>query len=86
MTTFLFIWASQLLSLFGAAMTRFGLTIWAYQQTGEATTLALMSFFNSASYVLFSPFAGPMVDRWSRKWVVALADAGAGQVPAREWD
>ena len=82
MSSFLLIWASQLFSIFGTGMTRFAVTIWAYQQTGKATTLALMGFFNTAAYVLFSPLAGVMADRWSRKWVVALADAGAGLVTA----
>lgn len=80
MTTFFLIWASQLFSIFGTGMTRFAVTIWAYQQTGKATTLALMGFFNTAAYVLFSPLAGVLADRWSRKWVVALADTGAGLV------
>lgn len=82
MSTFILIWASQLFSIFGTGMTRFAVTIWAYQQTGKATTLALMGFFNTAAYVLFSPLAGVMTDRWNRKWMVALADAGAGLVTA----
>lgn len=82
MPTFTLLWLGQLLSFFGTTMTRFGLTIWAYQQTGQATTLALLSFFNSGAYVLFSPLAGLVVDRWPRKWVIALADFGAGLVTA----
>lgn len=82
MKTFFWLWSSQLLSLFGTAMTRFAVTIWAYQQTGQVTTLALMGFFNSAAFVLFSPLGGVVSDRWSRKWVVALADLGAGLVTA----
>ncbi len=82
MNTFLAIWLSQLLSIFGSAMTRFAFTIWAYQQTGQATTLALMGFFNSAAYVLFSPLAGVIVDRYDRKRVIILADLGAGLVTA----
>ncbi len=80
MKTFLWIWLSQLLSIFGSAMTRFALIIWAYRQTGQATTLALMSFFNAGAYVLFSPLAGVLVDRHSRKWIMVLADIGAGLV------
>ncbi len=80
MKTFLWIWMSQLLSIFGSAMTRFALTIWAYRQTGQATTLALMSFFNAGAYVLFSPLAGVLVDRHNRKWIIVLADVGAGLV------
>ncbi|MBI4927278.1 MAG: MFS transporter [Anaerolineae bacterium] len=80
MATFIILWLGQLVSLFGTAMSRFGLTIWAYQQTGQVTTLALMGFFNSLAYVLFSPLAGVVADRYSRKWVIILADLGAGLV------
>ncbi len=82
MKTFVWLWTSQLLSIFGTAMTRFAVTIWAYQQTGQATTLALMGFFNSAAYVLFSPLAGVLSDRLNRKWVVAFSDLGAGLATA----
>ncbi len=82
MRTFFLLWLSQLFSIFGTAMTRFAVTIWAYQQTGKATTLALMGFFNSGAYVLASPLAGVLTDRWNRKWVVALADLGAGLTTA----
>jgi DHA3 family macrolide efflux protein-like MFS transporter len=78
MRTFILLWLGQAFSLFGTAMTRFGLTIWAYQQTGRVTTLALMGFFNAAAFVLFSPLAGVVTDRWPRKWVIALSDLGAG--------
>jgi MFS family permease len=78
MRTFVLLWLSQALSLFGTAMTRFGVTIWAYQQTGKVTTLALMGFFNTLAYVVFSPLAGVVADRWSRKWLIALSDFGAG--------
>ena len=67
MNIFIWIWFSQLLSIFGSAMTRFAFTIWAYRQTGQATTLALMGFFNTAAYAAFSPLAGVVVDRYSRK-------------------
>ena len=39
MRTFLTIWAGQLVSLLGTGMTRFALLIWAYRQTGAATTV-----------------------------------------------
>ena len=41
--TFTVIWFGQLASLLGTALTRFALLIWAYQQTGQATTLALLT-------------------------------------------
>ncbi len=76
--TFLVIWLGQLLSLTGSAMTRFALLIWAYQQTGEATTLALLGFFAFMPYVLVSPIAGVWVDRIDRRTIMLLSDVGSG--------
>jgi DHA3 family macrolide efflux protein-like MFS transporter len=78
MTGFTVIWAGQFVSLMGTSMTNFALTIWAWEQTGQATALALMQLFFFAPQVLMSPLAGALVDRWSRKRVMILSDAGAG--------
>jgi MFS family permease len=78
MSAFVVIWLGQLFSLLGTAMTRFALTIWAFQVTGEATALALVGFFSFAPVVLFSPIAGALVDRWNRKLVMILSDLAAG--------
>jgi MFS family permease len=76
--SFMVIWFGQLVSLLGTAMTRFALLIWAYQQTGQATTLALLGFFSFVPYILASPLAGVIVDRGNRRWVMLAADLGAG--------
>ena len=78
MQTFTLIWFGQFVSLVGTAMTRFALLIWAYQQTGEATTLALLGFFSFILYVVFSPLAGVVVDRFDRRKVMLVTDLGAG--------
>lgn len=75
---FTLIWFGQVISLLGTNMTRFALTIWAYQETGSATALAMVAFFSFGPAVIFSPIAGALVDRWDRKWVVILSDLGAG--------
>lgn len=68
----------QSISLLGTGMSRFALMIWAYQVDGSATTLALLGFFVCITSVIACPFAGVLVDRWDRRKVMALADAGAG--------
>lgn len=78
MQGFTIIWFGQLISLMGTNMTRFALTIWAYQMTGSATVLALVAFFSFGPLVLLSPVAGALVDRWNRKLVVMFSDLGAG--------
>jgi len=78
METFLIIWSGQIVSLLGTAMTRFALLIWAYQQTGQATTLALLGFFAIGSGLLVSPIAGVAIDRYDRRVILWAADLGAG--------
>jgi len=59
-------------------MTRFGLSVWAWEQTGQATSLALVNFFSLLPLLLLSPIAGALVDRWNRKLTMMLSDLGAG--------
>ena len=75
MTAFTAIWLGQVVSLLGSAMTWFAFTIWAWQKTGEPSTLANISFFAFLPTVLFTPIAGTFVDRWNRKLVMLLSDA-----------
>jgi MFS transporter, DHA3 family, macrolide efflux protein len=59
-------------------MTRFALLVWAYSITNSATTLALLGFFSFILYILFSPIGGIAADRFDRRMVMIVADAGAG--------
>ena len=78
MTGFTVVWVGQLISLLGTSMTNFTLTIWAWETTGKATTLALVQLFFFAPTILMSPLAGALVDRWNRKLVMILSDLAAG--------
>ena len=78
MRAFWIIWAGQVVSLMGTAMTNFGLTIWAFEKTGEATALAMIGFFFITPMVILSPTAGAIVDRSNRKLMMMLSDLAAG--------
>ena len=78
MTAFTIVWIGQVVSLLGSAMTAFALTIWAFEETGQATVLALVAFFSFGPTVLLSPVAGALVDRWNRRLVMMLSDLAAG--------
>lgn len=78
MTAFIVVWLGQLVSLLGTSMTNFALTIWAYEETGQATALALVAFFFITPLLVLSPFAGAIVDRSNRKMMMIVSDAGAG--------
>lgn len=74
MRAFTVLWFGQLISIIGSAMTWFAFTIWVWQKTGQATSLALVGFFTFLPSLLFSPFAGAFVDRWNRKLTLMFSD------------
>lgn len=78
MQGFTVLWLGQFVSLLGTGMTRFALTLWAWELTGSATALALIAFFTIGPLILFSPIAGALVDRWNRKLVMVVSDLMAG--------
>jgi DHA3 family macrolide efflux protein-like MFS transporter len=77
MRTFLFIWTGQLISIIGSGLTGFGLSVWIYEQTGQATPLALNALFFNLPRVLLAPLAGSIADRYNRRRIMMLADTGA---------
>ena len=78
MRNFFIIWFGQLVSLTGTGMTRFALFIWAFEQTGQATSIALLGFFSYLFFALTSPYAGVIVDWLDRRAVMLAADLAAG--------
>lgn len=56
-------------------MSEFALTLWAWQITGSATALALVGFFSLLPRIFISIFAGIIVDRANRKYLMILGDA-----------
>lgn len=77
LSVFVIVWFGQLISLLGTSITRFAVTLWAWELTGQATALSLAAFFGFVPVMLMSPLAGALVDRWNRKLVIMLSDFGA---------
>jgi len=71
------IMAGQAVSTIGSGMTRFGLGIWVFATTGDAEAFSTLLFFAVLPVGLGSLFAGPMVDRFSRRGVMLVANAVA---------
>lgn len=78
MAAFIIIWITQFLSVMTSTMSHFALSIFMYQQTESATAMGLLQVFFITPFLLISPLAGVMVDRYSRKLMMALSDIAAG--------
>jgi MFS family permease len=78
LTGFTIIWVGQLISVIATQMSQFGITLWVYQKTGSAMALGLAQVFWVTPFLLISPLAGVMVDRYSRKLMMMISDIGAG--------
>lgn len=78
MRTFFVIWSGQLVSTIGSGLTGFALGVWIYQETGSVTLFSLNLLAVAVPNLIVSPFAGALVDRWDRRWVMLMSDTGAG--------
>ena len=82
MRAFYLLWSGQFVSIFASQMTSFAITLWAWDFSQSATTLVLVGLASLLPRMFLSPFAGTLVDRWNRKLVMALSDAGAAVATA----
>ena len=74
---FTIVWVGQLVSVLASNMSGFALTIWAFQKSGSATVLGLVQLSFTLPFLLISPIAGAMVDRYNRKLMMMVSDLGA---------
>ena len=77
MLGFTFVWIGQLVSVLASSATGFALSIWAYETTGSATALGVISTSFLIPFLLLSPIAGAMVDRYNRKLMMMVSDLAA---------
>lgn len=80
MKTFLIIWVGQLISVIGSGLTGFGMSVYIFNQTGEATPFALSALFFNLPRIFLTPIAGSIADRYNRRLIMILADTGAALV------
>lgn len=75
---FSLVWLGQIISVLATNMSGFALTIFVFEKTGSATSLALMQVFFITPFLLISPIAGVWVDRYDRKMMMMISDLTAG--------
>lgn len=71
---FIILWLGQSVSALGSAMTNYALIIWAYQQQGTASSIAMLSVCSYLPSVLFCFLAGTIADRWDKKKIMLASD------------
>jgi MFS family permease len=74
--TFYTLILTQTLSMIGSSVTSLAIGIWVFNQTGNATPLAMVSFFAAIPMTIAASVSGVLADRWDRRYVMAVADAG----------
>jgi MFS family permease len=86
--TFVVVWASQSLSVFGTSLTLFAVTIWLAQvvygdpaqRQSLSLSLSVVALCTGVPLVLTAPFAGTWVDRHDRRRTMVLMDFVNGLV------
>ncbi|MFZ2489305.1 MAG: MFS transporter [Anaerolineae bacterium] len=77
MTAFIVVWIGQIVSVLASSMSQFALSIWMYEQTKSATAMAIVNVAFILPFLLLSPVAGVMIDRYNRKLMMMLSDLAA---------
>lgn len=67
---------TQTFSIIGSRMTALAIGIRVFADTGQAAPLLLVAFFNELPAMLANSVVGVWIDRWDRRWVMMVADAG----------
>lgn len=72
--SFFTIWTGQAFSLLGSQLVSFAIIWWLTKTTGSATILATASLVGLLPQVILGPLTGTLVDRWSRRLTMIIAD------------
>ena len=72
---FFTIWIGQTISLIGSSLVQFALIWWLTEKTQSATALATASLVVFLPNAFLAPFAGVVVDRYSRRILMIASDA-----------
>lgn len=78
MFAFTLVWLGQIVSVLASGMTTFAFTIYMYQQTHSATAMGFVQVAYITPFLIMSPIAGVMVDRYDRKIMMMVSDIAGG--------
>jgi MFS transporter, DHA3 family, macrolide efflux protein len=75
---FLLLWQGQFVSAVGDVAYEIALGFWVLAVTGSTALMGTLMAAATIPRVILSPFAGVVVDRVNRKWLLVLMDAARG--------
>ena len=71
---FLLLWSGELVSAIGGGLTAFGLSVYVFQKTGSAGSMALVSLLAFLPTLLLGVPAGVLADRYDRRLLMIIGD------------
>lgn len=72
---FLLLWIGEFISAIGSGLTSFGLGIFVYKLTGNATSMTLVTLLGFLPSLLLSAPSGVLADRYDRRLLMILGDS-----------
>ncbi len=72
------LWTSQGISQLGDRFHFVAISLWVYFTTGSALSVSYAITALMAGPIVVGLFAGALVDRWNRKWIMILSDVARG--------
>lgn len=73
---YLLLWSGQTVSTLGSGISTIAFPFLILGLTGSPALAGIAGALRSLPYILFSLPVGALIDRWDRKWVMILCDAG----------
>lgn len=77
---FSILWAGQLVSMLGTAMTSFALGVEIFQSTRSVTRFALINLCAALPILLVSPLAGRVADRFDRRRILIVSQCASAVI------
>lgn len=68
------------ISTIGDIMYGVAIGYWVFAQTGSSTLMGIMSAISMFVTMFLSPFAGSIIDKCNRKWVIVIGDLFQGAI------
>lgn len=71
---FILLWIGELISTIGGGLTSFGLAVYVFNQTGSASSMALITLAGFLPNLLLSVPAGILADKYDRRLLMMIGD------------